>query len=251
MLEKARHLSLLAVGFTLLAISGELPADGRIDHSDFDAILKASVDKGYVDYPRIAADPRFPAYIQSLAGPLPDDAGRDEQLAFYINAYNALAIRGILDGLSPSSLLGRYRYFKGTDYDVGGRRMNLYDLERDVIIPYGEPRIHFAIVCASASCPPLRAEAYTADQLDAQLEDQARQFIGDTSKNLFEAEKRTARLSKIFDWYPEDFASHSGSVQQYVAQYVTDADIAAALRAQEYRIRYLKYDWSLNGIEPD
>jgi hypothetical protein len=249
MLEIARQLGILAAA-TALLIGGQAVATGHADHADFDAILKTSVDDGYVDYPRIAADPRFPDYVEALAAPLPADASRDEQLAFYINAYNALAIRGILDGQSPSSLLGRYKYFKGTEYDVGGQHMNLYDLERKVIIPFGEPRIHFAIVCASASCPPLRAEAYTAERLEAQLEEQARAFLTDTSKNYFEPDRRRARLSRIFDWFPEDFAGHSGSVQQYIAQYVTDPGIAAALRVQDYKIKYLKYDWSLNGIEP-
>lgn len=250
MFYRPTHVLWMTAAMALLTM-GQALADGHVDHIDFDAILKASVDNGVVDYPRIAADPRFAPYVESLAAPLPAGTSRDEQLAFYINAYNALAIKGILAGQSPSSLLGRYKYFKGTDYDVGGQRMNLFDLEREVIIPYGEPRIHFAIVCASASCPPLRAEAYTADKLEVQLEDQARKFLADTSKNYFEPEKRTARLSKIFDWYPEDFAGHSGSVQEYVAQYVPDTEIAAALRARAYKLRYLKYDWSLNGIEPD
>jgi len=248
-LDKTRHLGICALGVALLIGSHTLAA-GQANHAEFGEILTASVNGGYVDYPRIAADPRFFAYVAALAAPLPADASRDEQLAFYINAYNALAIKGIVDGLSPSSLLGRYRYFKGTDYDVGGERMNLYDLEHKVIIPFGEPRIHFAIVCASASCPPLRAEAYTAARLETQLEEQAHTFISDTSKNYFEPDRRIARLSKIFDWFEEDFARHSGSVQQYLAQYVTDPNIAAALRGQEYKVKYLKYDWSLNGIEP-
>ena len=249
MLDRAGQLGLIAGAIALLAC-GQLLAAGHAQHAEFSAILAANVENGYVDYPGIAADPRFMVYVEALAAPLPADTPRNEQLAFYINAYNALAIKGILDGQSPSSLLGRYKYFKGTEYDIGGQQMNLYDLEREVIIPYGEPRIHFAIVCASASCPPLRAEAYTANRLEAQLEDQARVFLGDTSKNYFEPDRRTARLSKIFDWFPEDFAGHSGSVQEYVAQYVSDPDIAAALRARDYKIKYLKYDWRLNGIAP-
>ena len=216
-------------------------------HDDFNEILAANVADGFVNYPGIAADPRFGSYVKRLEEPLPADSSRDEQLAFYINAYNALAIKGILDGYSPSSLLGRYKYFKSVEYDVGGQTMDLYDLERKVILPFGEPRIHFAIVCASASCPALRSEAYTAEQLDAQLDDQARRFINDSSKNIIEPGDRSLRLSKIFDWFPDDFSSHSGSVQKYVAQYVGEPAVAAALQADEYRVKFLKYDWSLNG----
>ncbi len=217
-------------------------------HHDFDQILAANVADGVVNYPGIATDPRFPGYLRKLAAALPADTPQNEQLAFYINAYNALAIKGILDGHSPSSLLGRYKYFKSIQYTVAGQNMNLYDLEREVIIPFREPRIHFAIVCASESCPPLRAEAYSADRLDAQLDEQARTFLSDSSKNRIEPDKKTLRLSKIFDWFPEDFSDHSGSVQKYVAQYVDDKNIAAALRADEYKIKFLKYDWNLNGI---
>ena len=230
----------------LLGVATAQPADPTI-HRQFNDILAANVVDGFVDYPGIAADPRFDSYVDRLAEPLPADSSRDQQLAFYINAYNALAIKGILDGYSPSSLLGRYKYFKSVEYDVGGQTMDLYDLERKVILPFGEPRIHFAIVCASASCPALRSESYTAEQLDAQLDDQARRFINDSSKNIIEPGERSLRLSKIFDWFPDDFSGHSGSVQKYVAQYVDDPAIAAALRADDYRVRFLKYDWSLNG----
>lgn len=84
-----------------------------------------------------------------------------EALVYWINAYNTLAIKGILDGRSPRTLLGKYSYFKKAKYRVGGKRINLYDLERKVIIPMGEPRIHFAINCASQSCPKLLSRAYT------------------------------------------------------------------------------------------
>ena len=178
-------------------------------------------------------------------------ASSEEQLAFWINTYNALAIKGIIDGGSPSSFFGRIGYFKTTTYEAGGKTISLYDLERDVIIPLGEPRIHFAIVCASFSCPMLRSEAYTAEHLDEQLELNARRFINDPTRNRFDRGSKVAHLSKIFDWFPEDFEKHSGTVLGYVANYVDDPELAKELRDGGYKIKYLKYDWSLNGVAPE
>ena len=219
-------------------------------HQPFDEVLNANVADGKVNYPGIAADTRFTDYLNRLQ-PAPEDLSmREAQLAYWINAYNALAIKGILDGKSPSTFFGRYGYFKATTYNVGGKEINLYDLERDVLIPIGEPRIHFAIVCASASCPKLLSEAYTADKLEQQLDRNTRAFINDASLNRFDRDKKIAYLSKIFDWFEEDFEKHSGSVQRYVARYVDDPELAKALESDSYKINYLKYDWSLNGVAP-
>ena len=125
--------------------------------------------------------------------------------------------------------------------------INLNDLERKVIIPIGEPRIHFAINCASTSCPKLRPHVFSAEELETQLKHAAEEFINDTSRNYFDSTMKVANISKIFDWFEEDFVKHSGSVQKYLSQYVTDAEIAKQLHNEEYKIKYIKYDWSLNG----
>ena len=116
------------------------------------------------------------------------------------------------------------------------------DLERKVIIPLGEPRIHFAINCASSSCPKLQPTVFKADVLDQQLTDAANAFINDTMRNYFDRATKIAHISKIFDWFKEDFVKHSGSVLKYIAQYVKDEKIAKDLRDGNYKIRYLKYD---------
>ena len=249
--------SLLMIASMLLAaLTGSAFGQGsgggaETTHQAFDEVLSNHVTDGRVDYPGVAADPKFAEYISFLVESDPSElASKQDQLAYWINAYNALAIKGIIDGKSPSSFFGRVGYFKNTKHDVGGDQINLYDLERDVIIPLGEPRIHFAIVCASFSCPKLRSEAYTAERLDEQLEANTRQFINDETRNRFDREKKVAHLSKIFDWFPEDFEQHSGTVLEYVANYVDDLELAKELRAGGYRIKHLKYDWSLNGIPP-
>jgi hypothetical protein len=213
-------------------------------------ILNASVKDGVVNYPAIARDDRFQFFIWQLDRFNPNTVpSRQHSVAFWINAYNAFAIKGIIDGYSPQSLWGRYRYFIARDYYVGGRPINLYNLEQDLLIPdFRDPRIHFAIVCASRSCPKLASQAYSPDRLDEQLDDSARIFMNDPTKNRIDRGQKIAHLSKIFEWFEKDFAAHSGSLLKYVAQYVTDPELARELRAEPYRIEFLEYDWSLNGI---
>jgi len=219
-----------------------------IDHAPFDALLRANVAKGLVNYPGFQDSAPFKAYVADLAKGVPL-AAKADQLAYNINAYNAFAIQGILDGLSPSSTLGRVRYFKLQDWPLNGRKISLYDLEHKVLRPLGDPRIHFAIICASRSCPFLRPESYTAAALDAQLDDQARQFVNDPFRNRFDKATKTAHLSEIFKWFEEDFQG-AGSVQKYIARYVADADVAKDLAQDGYKVQYIDYDWNLNGTPP-
>ena len=218
-------------------------------HDPLDAVLSAHVIDGRVNYPGIASDRRFASYLGQLKQTQAVKLRRRESLVFWINAYNALAIQGILNGGSPSSFFGRLGYFNNTTYEVGGRQINLYDLERKVIIPMGEPRIHFAINCASLSCPKLQAGAYRVERLDAQLDQATRAFINAPNNNRFDTGKRIAYLSKIFDWYEDDFTKN-GTVLEYVANYVSNPAVARSLRSGDWTIEYLDYDWSLNGIPP-
>jgi uncharacterized protein DUF547 len=236
----------IAFGIGLVIVVGAALAESH-DTAAFDALLKAHVKEGNVDYPAFQASVAFRSYAEALGKPagLP---GKSETLAYYINAYNALAIAGILEGLSPASLLGRARYFKIKVWPLDGRTISLYDLEHEKIRPLGEPRIHFAIVCASRSCPPLRSEAYAAARLDAQLDEQARSFINDPARNRFDKATRTAHLSEIFDWYDMDFRAATGSTQRFIAGYVADADVARDLAADRYKVEWIPYDWRLNGI---
>ena len=219
-----------------------------IDHAPFDALLRANVKNGVVNYPGFQNNAAFKGYVAALAKPVKFDSLAAE-LAYYINAYNALAIEGILEGLSPSSLLGRARYFKYKDWPLNGQSITLFDLEHKIIRPLGEPRIHFAIICASKSCPFLRPEAYTSAKLDTQLDEQARQFINDTFRNRFDAPGKTAQLSEIFKWFEEDFKG-AGSTQRYIARYANDAAVAKGLAADEFKVAWIDYDWNLNGTPP-
>jgi Protein of unknown function, DUF547 len=225
---------------------------GEWSHQLFAQVLATHVKNGAVDYPGIRSDERFSAYVAQLNQVDPNAfAARHERLAFWINAYNAFAIQGILDHYSPASLVGRYRYFIGRDYRVGGRGINLYDLERAVLIKqFREPLMHFAIVCASTSCPNLQSWTYEPEHLNVQLDRVAREFINDPTRNRFDRTSKVASLSMIFKWFEEDFTSATGSVLSYVTRYVNDPDLVRDLMQSNYRIEYLEYDWSLNGIPP-
>lgn len=134
---------------------------------------------------------------------------------------------------------------------VGEESLNLYDLEQHLLIPdFKEPRIHFAIVCASQSCPKLQLATYNAESLDQQLNASAQQFINDPTRNRFDRHHQIAYLSKIFEWFSEDFINHSGSGLSYVAQFVWDPDLANPLLHNAYTIEFFDYDWSLNGFPP-
>jgi len=220
-------------------------------HQPFDAVLKAHVDNGRVNYAGIQQDSRFTDYITYLEQAKPRQLKtNNEQLAFWINAYNALSIKGIIDGKSPKSLLGRYKFFISTKYLLAGEMTSLDDLEKKIIIPYKEPLIHFAIVCASASCPKLLSTVYTAENLQQQMLMNAKSFVSDFNKNQLDVDAKKIRLSKIFKWFKDDFSEKSGSVQQYIADLVQDPELADKLRNDSFKVKYLSYDWSLNGTPP-
>lgn len=233
--------------FTSIAAS-TIHADDAI-HQPFTEVLQESVVDGEVDYKTIKNNPKFTSYLKTLEAE-PTFGSKEDELAFWINAYNAFAIKGIIDGKSPRTLFGRLKYFKKTKYIIGGKEISLYDLEHKVIVPLGEPRIHFSIVCASGSCPKLQTKAFTAAALESDFERVASEFLNDTYRNNFDKNAKVANLSKIFDWFKDDFIKHSGSVQKYVAQYIDDPEVAAALKQDSYKIKHLKYDWSLNGTAP-
>ncbi len=232
----------------LLLTMNAAPAATYPDYELFDDLLLQNVRGGFVDYDGLDADPRFPAFIEQIgiAHPALLNSKR-EQLAFYINSYNALALKGILDGLSPGSRLSRNKFFKRAKFLLLGEEISLYTLEHDRIIPMGDPRIHFAIVCASLSCPRLSSRAYLSGDIDNQLHEAAKLFINDPTRNRFDLERRIAFISMIFEWYEEDFVNAGGSVQQYLARFVNDARVQDALRLDEFELRYETYDWSLNG----
>ena len=246
-------LSLVACSGVPTTFDPTYPISAEEFSSDlFDKSLRVHVHDGEVDYPAIKKDPGFIKYLDQLNRVDPNQLTHDDRLAFWINAYNAFAIQGILDGLTPATYVGWYRYFKGREYGVGGRRLTLSDVEHEIIRKqFHDPRVHFAIVCASVSCPKLQNWTYEGARLNQQLDQVAREFINDPTKNRISRMTKTLHLSKIFDWFTEDFIAQTGSLQKYLAPYVADAELAKDLTVTPYHIEYLDYDWSLNGTPPE
>ena len=227
-----------------------LPAAASLpNRDDLDAVLLRNVRNGFVDYDGVKADPAFARFVTGLANASTADLDeRNGRLALLINAYNAFAIQGILDGYSPASMLGRYTFFKRREYGLLGETTTLDDLEHSKILPLGEPRIHFAIVCASISCPRLANQAYAPAELESQLETAARAFANDGARNRYDVSRKIAFLSSIFDWYAADFVKAAGSTQKYLARYVSDPAVKELLARDGFKVQFVDYDWNLNGV---
>lgn len=207
-----------------------------------------------VDYRGLYAAPGWPRLLASLEHATPNDlTTRAERLAFWINAYNVLAIDVVLRHYPVESIKDAggwltpvWRIDAGR---VGGMEVTLHEVEHEILRPLGEPRIHAAIVCASTSCPSLRREPFTAENLDAQLEAAMRAFLADPRKGLAVDRRHSVlRLSRIFDWFAEDFASQGG-VLRYVSERAPEAERAWLQdRLEEVRVEWFDYDWSLNDL---
>lgn len=229
------------------------------DHPAWARVLRAHVPEGEVDYAAMAQSdaPQLGRYLRSLqnaCGPEPEDWTRSQKLALWLNAYNAYTVRLVLDhhpvdsireiGVVPGAAF-RKRFIELPWHSAS--KISLDDIEHRILrARFREPRIHFALVCASRGCPDLRREPYLAPSLDSQLDDAARRFLRDRTKNRFDAGEGVLRLSPIFDWFREDFERAAGSVPRFVVRYV-EPETARAIRSGDVRIEHLDYDWSLNG----
>lgn len=224
-------------------------APGEYSHAAWQRVVEAHVSGAQVNYPGIAAEKQFPAYIVAVAGLDPAALPtRDARLAFLINAYNALVVQGVLDGYTATSFWGRYRFFLGDAHIVGGQYLNLYDIERRIILPqFDDPRVHFALAYPSRSSPQLQPWAYDGADVERQLDEAARIFLNDPEKNRFDRTARVAYLSPIFNWFAEEFIQKGGSVIQYIKPYLNDPTLVKDLEHRPYRIEYLDFDWTLNG----
>jgi hypothetical protein len=167
---------------------------------------------------------------------------RNDRLAYYINAYNALAMYGILEDGLPQNLGGlkKIAFFYLRTFTIGGRSISLYNFENDVIRPLGEERIHFALNCMVVSCPQLPRQAFVAETLERQLDAAARTFMGEHRNVQIDAAKREVRLSAIFDFYTKDFLARAPDLISYVNRYSTNPI------PPRYRVRFLDYDWTVN-----
>lgn len=196
----------------------------------------------YADWKGNAAD------LQALAGVVDkigqakvSGLGTKEQLAFYINAYNAWILNEALEKYPTKSVTDTlFTFFTGKRITVAGDEISFNRLEKDILIPrFKEPRVHFALNCASRSCPPLLSEPFRADKLEAQFEKLARGFVNSERGVKVSADDKTVELSKIFDWYKEDFEPGGGAVAFIHKR-------RARPLPKDAKISYQDYDWALN-----
>jgi hypothetical protein len=238
-----------------------VPAEQRkpirqIDHQGWDALLHRFVnDHGLVDYRQWKGDPaamqQLDAYLAELSSS--DGSGtKQEQLAYWINAYNAVTVRGILREYPTTSIRNHtakffgYNIWKNLKLQVGGEQVSLDDIEHKILRKLEEPRIHFAIVCASIGCPNLRNEAYTADKLEDQLESNALRFFKDPTKFAYQASVQTFQVSPILDWFGEDFGDSREAVLKRIAPWLSDPTASELAERGQGSLRFLEYDWNLN-----
>jgi hypothetical protein len=232
-----------------------VPATGwakqaEVDYALWDEVLARYVSDGRVDYAGLMTSrASLEAALYDMAEAVPEDfQSREEQLAFWINAYNAHVLKGVLGHYPVPSVKRIAGFFDRVRYRIGGRELTLNEIE-SAGRALGDWRLHMALVCASSSCPPLRAEAYVPERLERQLADQTRRFLNDPKRGL-RLEGTTLLLSQIFKWYAQDFVPGarrftSTQLLAVLAPYVEEG-LAGAIERGQPAIGFLDYDWSLN-----
>ena len=242
-------------------------------------VLREFVDhQGMVNYKELKARRQdLDGFLEELKALEPENYENwDEKskIAFWVNAYNALTLKSIIDNYPIEASFFRSLRFPNNSihqipgvwdalrFEVMGRKVTLNEIEHRIIrSDFNEPRIHMTLVCAALACPPLRNEPYSGENLDSQMDDQTRRFLGDTDKFLIDRTKGRVYLSKIFDWYGQDFVEcyerkpgfpgHGrtrSAVLNFISGYLNRSD-REYLEQGDYRIDYLDYDWSLNQQE--
>lgn len=260
---------MISVALLLLTVqSGDTVAQTQIDYEPFERVLASYVDEhGYVDYAGLKKNPidldTFIGQISQIS-PASHPAlfpTREAKLAYWINAYNAWMLRLVVDhypvkkvtsiGLIPHGV------FLWRRIQLGGRKMSLRHLENEIIRKqFGDPRIHFALNCASIGCPRLPQEIFHPERLDEQLEAAAREFNNQDRYVRVEAASGRLVLSKIFDWYAKDFISEENgrsnrkvrkvTIQDYVWRYLSPARRRKLAGMEKVHIVFRDYDWGLN-----
>lgn len=260
---------------SLLAGASAAALDFDHSHRKLGAVLEARVVEGRVDYAALAADrARLDAYLAELAAPGADEFAAwssEQRLAYWLNAYNAFVLATVVEhypivgrtlvGLAfPRGSIWQIKgVWKGITHRVaGGREVSLDEIENQIIRKeFDDPRIHFALVCASLGCPDLTPEPYRADRLDEQLEERTRAFLSDVDKGV-RLDGNQVFVSKIFKWFDGDFESFAGSDPcfealkprhagplSFIARYRPDL---ATLNCDRVEVDYLDYDWHLNEL---
>ncbi len=204
-----------------------------------DLLQKHVSNQGNVNYKGFKEDrTQLKAYLDELASNLPKESWtKDDKMAYWINVYNAYTVKLILDNYPTTSIKDIKDPWGQRFFKLGSKWYNLNEVEHQILRKMGDARIHFAIVCASVSCPTLENKAFTATDLDKQLTVAAKRFLLDETKNNISEDK--VKLSKIFKWFAKDFKQNS-SLASFLSKY-SGVDIS-----EKVKISYNTYDWNLN-----
>jgi hypothetical protein len=258
---------ILSVYFAVQFAAVPVVAQALPDHTTFGRVLERHLHGIFVDYAAVKADPDdLDAYLAELAATDEAEvssAAREAQLAFWINAYNACAVKLVVEHYPikqpgfPASLVRSLQGVPAISIRqisdtwsrefcrVAGADRSLDQIEHEIIRPMGEPRIHFAVNCASRSCPVLAREPYRPETLDEQLDAAVQRFVADDSQYRLEpGDRPVLHVNKILDWYKDDFGGTDGVIE-FLVRYVSDAD-AALLRSSSLQVKHGDYDWTLN-----
>ena len=255
---------LLVAVALLIALSQTMVTARTFDHSVYDQVLRRYVNaEGLVAYTALSTNRNgLDAYIDSLAHYSPDSKpglfpDQDHELAYWINAYNAFVLRGVIDAYPIASVKDAFLlsgFFNRQKFVAGGKKLTLNDIENNIIRPrYRDPRIHFAINCAAISCPILENRAFDGPDLDARLEKALDRFT--TDPRHVSIEGSTLYLSKVLEWYGDDFSKwfpphHPNpatrpTIINYLYPYLT-TEVIQSLSGDAIEIIYRDYDWALN-----
>ena len=253
--------SIACAGSTVEAtVTTEAVAEFDHSHAAFDALLKKHVKDGRLDYRGVIEDKAvLAAYIDELESVRPDELkawSREQQYAFWINVYNAHVIQVVIEDYPVRSIKDLGGAIFGQIWDKefielaafhpegDDDKLSLNDVEHGILRPqFKDARVHAAVNCASFSCPVLMAGAFTADQLEEQLERQMRAFVNDSVRNGIDPKGKRLELSELFKWFSEDFERDAGSVRDYVVKYARPEVVEFVKQA---KLGYRDYDWSLN-----
>jgi hypothetical protein len=247
-----------ALALATLLAPAAARAETIVDHSSFDALLKKHVLNGMLDYDAFQKAPEFAAYLASLDAVNPAGLSDQERLAFWINTYNAFTIQLINNHKEHNSIrninktlgIAAHGPWREKLVKAGGQLHHLDNVEHDIIRKqFKEPRIHFALVCAAMSCPPLRSEAYAGARLDEQLQDQAVVFLTRSpKKNRIDVAKGIFYSSQIMaKYYPQDFGKDEAAIAKYLSQFFPEGPERAFLAGGRVKFVHTDYDWTLNS----
>jgi hypothetical protein len=234
-----------------------VPLD-QVDHSAWDRLLQKYVDQdGMVDYATWKASQSdrgaLEGYLATLsAADANAQTTKQGKLAYWINAYNALTVHGILEVYPTSSIRNHtakvvgYNIWDDLLLPVGDNKYSLNQIEHEILRKLGEPRIHFAIVCASIGCPRLLNEAYTPEKVESQLDKNSRDFFARQQNFQVDLTSQEVRVSSILDWFGEDFGPTPQKALAGLAKYTPDEAARKLIASADFSVSYLDYDWSLN-----